>query len=100
MKAILKDTKEVVDIIEKQECYISYIRDNKLECVISQSGNAFEKYFNEIKLDDNRYDLFNSVLSAMIGNKSMDLYSDEQHDEIIKTSLIITDKALKALNND
>ena len=100
MKAILKDTKEVVDIVEKQECYISYIRDNKLEFVISQSGSTFEKYFNEIEFKDNRYDLFKSVLSAMIGNKSMDLYSDEQHNEIIKTSLNITDKALKALNND
>ena len=100
MKATLKETNEVIDIVEKQECYVSYIRDNKLEYVISQSGNTFEKYFNEIDFNDNRYDLFKSVLSAMIGNKSIDLYSDEQHNEIIKTSLAITDKALKALNND
>lgn len=97
MKAILKNTGDVVDYVgfdSSNNEYVYILNGNRYYC--NCSSGKYEDLFENV----NRYDLFKSVLSAMIGNKSMDLYSEEQHDEIIKTSLIITDKALKALNND
>ena len=99
MKAILKDTGELVDIISVKNNIVHYSNENfDIICYRMDENKCLKDYFES--LFERKYDLFKSVLSAMIGNKSMDLYSDEQHDEIIKTSLIITDKALKALNND
>lgn len=99
MKAILKETGELVNIISVKNNIVHYSNENlDIICYLMDENKCFKDYFES--LSKRKYDLFKSVLSAMIGNKSMDLYSEEQHDEIIKTSLAITDKALKALNND
>ena len=96
MKAILKDTGEAVNII-------SYGINGNWTKYVDSKGESIESDLDYYKGFDHgfeykKYDLFKSILSAMIGNKSMDLYSEDQHNEIIKTSLNITDKALKALN--
>lgn len=99
MKAILKDTGELVDIISVKNNIVHYSNENfDIICYRMDENKCLKDYFES--LFERKYDLFKSVLSAMIGNKDLDIYSEEQHDEIIKTSLIITDKALKALNND
>lgn len=99
MKAILKDTGELVDIISVKNNIVHYSNENfDIICYRMDENKCLKDYFES--LFERKYDLFKSVLSAMIGNKDLDIYSEEQHDEIIKTSLIITNKALKALNND
>ena len=98
MKAILKDTGELVDIISVKNNIVHYSNENfDIICYRIDENKCLKDYFES--LFERKYDLFKSVLSAMIGNKDLDIYSEEQHNEIIKTSLAITDKALKALSN-